>query len=401
MSGFEAIAGVSTTLRSLLVDQMVTGADVTIAPPDVTVTGINGERANLYLFHVSENGHLKNQEIPGRGHPGTYGHPPLSLDLSYLVTAYGASADGPDADLQAQQILGDVMRVFHDNAIVADALLDPSLVGEFERIKITLQPASMDDLSKLWTAMPETAFRRSVTYAVSVIQIESQRRRTTPRPVRRRGVYAFPLQSPHVDEVFRDPPFENVRSPIAEVGDTLVIAGSNLAGLATRVRIGNVTVSVAAPQARRIEIPVPATVAAGTHTLQVIHDLPLEGETGQPPVLHRGFASNVVPLLVLPSLAAINPGAASAGDLVTVTVDPAVAAAQSRTLLLDDREIAGQPVAVGSPPSANIDFRLPTGAAALAAGSYLVRVRVDGAESRLTVDPVTGEYDGPSFTVTP
>lgn len=401
MSGFEAIAGVSTTLRNLLVDQMVTGADITIAPPDVTVTGINGERANLYLFHVSENGYLKNQEIPGEGHPGTYGHPPLSLDLNYLVTAYGASADGPDADLQAQQVLGDVMRVFHDNPVVGDTLLDPSLVGEFERIRITLQPTSMDDLSKLWTAMPETAFRRSVTYAVSVIQIESRSRRTTPRPVRRRGVYAFPLQSPHIDEVFRDPPFENVRSPIVEVGDTLVIAGRNLAGLATRVRVGGQDVAIAAPQARRIEIAVPVTITAGTHTLQVIHDLPLEAQAGQPPVLHRGFASNVVPVLVLPTFTAINPGAAGAGDLVTVTVDPPVAATQSRTLLLDDREIAGEPVPIASPPSANLDFRLPTGLAALAAGSYLVRVRVDGAESRLTVNLVTGAYDGPTFTVTP
>lgn len=409
MSGFEAIAGVSTTLRTLLLDQMVTGADVTIAPPDVTVAGMDGQRANLYLFHVRENGHLKNQEIPGQGHPGTYGHPPLSLDLDYLVTAYGASADGPDADLQAQQVLGDVMRVFHDNPFVADTLLDPSLLGEFERIKITLQPSSIDDLSKLWTALPETAFRRSITYAVSVIQIESRRPRTTPSPVRRREVYAFPLQSPYVEQVFREPPFalvpapsfENARSPIVEVGDTLVILGRNLAGLGTSVRIGEVTVAVPAPRARRIEIAVPVAVTAGTHRLQVIQDLPLAAESGQPPVLHRGFASNVVPLLVLPSFAGINPAAAAAGDLVIVTVDPPVAAAQARTLLLDDHEIRGEPVAAGSPPSADVDFRLPTGAAALAPGSYLVRVRVDGAESRLTINAVTGAYDGPTFTVTP
>ena len=27
--------------------------------------------------------------MPGRGHPGTYGRPPLSLDLHYLLTGYG------------------------------------------------------------------------------------------------------------------------------------------------------------------------------------------------------------------------------------------------------------------------------------------------------------------------
>jgi len=168
MSGFEAIAGVSTTLRNLLRDRMENAVDITIAPPDVTIAALNGERANLYLYQISESGNLKNQEIPGEGHPGSYGHPPLSLNLSYLITAHGASPDGADADLQAQQILGDVMRVFHEYPILTEDLhendnpgdpliLDDSLVGEFERIKITLQPSTLDELSKIWTAMPETS----------------------------------------------------------------------------------------------------------------------------------------------------------------------------------------------------------------------------------------------------
>ena len=405
MSGFAAIAGVSSTLRTLLRDRMENPVDITIAPPDVTVDGFVGQRANLYLFQVGD------QEIPGEGHPGTYGHPPLSLILTYLVTAHGASPAGPDADLQAQQVLGDLMRVLHEYPIVTEDLhendnlagpliLDPSLIGEFERIKITLEPSGVDELSKIWTAMPETAFRRAVTYSVSVVQIESRRRRATPRPVRRRGVYAFPLQSPHIEEVFRDPPFENIRSPIFEVGDALVIEGRNLSGLATSVRIADQPVNVAVPQGRRIEVSVPAGVRAGAHSLQVIHDLPLDAEAGQPPVLHRGFASNAVPVLVLPSFQAINPGVAGAGDLVRVTVDPPVAADQSRTLLLNDREIEGEPIAVDSAPSATVNFRLPTAAAALAAGNYLVRVRVDGAESRLSVGP-DGRFNGPILGVTP
>ena len=324
MSGFAAIAGVSTTLRTLLRDRMENPVDITIAPPDVTVNGMTGQRANLYLFQVGENGYLKNQEIPGEGHPGTYGHPPLSLILNYLVTAHGASPAGPDADLQAQQVLGDLMRVLHEYPIVTEDLhendnlagpliLDPSLIGEFERIKITLEPSGIDELSKIWTAMPDTAFRRAVTYNVSVVQIESRRRRITPRPVRRRGVYAFPLQTPYIEEVFREPMLENVRTPVAEVGDTLVIRGRNLAGLSTRVRIGGQVVNIPAPQPRRIELAVPAGVTAGTHSLQVIHDLPLEAEAGQPPVLHRGFASNVVPVLVLPGLSGRGAGSRGGG----------------------------------------------------------------------------------------
>src|SRR4029450_4897944 len=146
MSNFLAIAGVSRTLRSLLRDRMEPPpVDVTIAPPDAAVTGMTGRRLNLYLYQISENGFLKNQEIPGQGHPADYGRPPLSLDLHYLITAYGANDTNVDADLEAQQILGDAMRVFHEYPVVTEdlhehdnpvdpLLLDPSLVGEFEKV---------------------------------------------------------------------------------------------------------------------------------------------------------------------------------------------------------------------------------------------------------------------------
>src|SRR5262245_43860614 len=137
MSDFTAMKGVTSTLRALLLDQMEAPPPVvTVAPPDVPVSGA-GNRVNLYLYQVTENGHLKNQEIPGHGHHGAYGHPPLSLDLHYLLTAFVETETAQDADLQAQLFLGDAMRVLHDFAIItpdlhlsadpALTILDPSL----------------------------------------------------------------------------------------------------------------------------------------------------------------------------------------------------------------------------------------------------------------------------------
>lgn len=413
MAGFTALAGVSRTLRNLLRDRMEDPVEVTIAPPDVEVDGFSGRRANLYLFDVNENAYLKNQQLPGAGHPAEYGAPPLSLDLRYLLTAHGSTTDAPDADLQAQQVLGDAMRAFHEYPIVTEGLhendnpaspliLDASLLGEFERIKVTLSPNALEEVSKIWMAQPQdSAFRRSVIYQVSAIQIDSRRRRRSSLPVRRRGVYAVPFSSPFIEEVFRDPSFDANRSAVVEVGDTLVVVGRNLAGLATRVRVGAEAISIANPQQRRIALTIPAALTAGTHTVQVIHDLPFEGEPGQPLVPHRGFESNVLPLLVLPQLQSLSPaGGASAGATVTATVAPPVAADQARSLLLGDREIVGSLPAPGSPASATVAFTLPTGAAALAPDAYFARIRIDGAESRLTVDP-SGAYDGPTFTVNP
>lgn len=412
MSNFAAIGGVSTTLRNLLLDRMEQASAVTVAPPDVTVSGVTGRRVNLYLYQVSENGYLKNQEIPGQGHPGDYGHPPLSLDLLYLMTTYGQSPDGENADIEAQEILGDAMRVFHEYPIVTDDLragdvpageriLDDVLVGEFENVKITLQPADLEELSRIWTALPESSFRRAVTYRVSVVQIESRRRRSTALPVRRRQVYAFPLHTPQITEIVRDPPFaDGPRSAVAEVGDTILILGRNLRGDSTRVVLGDTPVPAPAPQAGRIALPVPATLPAGVHLVQVVHDLRLDGEPGEPLVAHRGFESNVSPLLVIPRFTAFNPLSAGAGATLTATVAPSVTAEQEATLLIGDHEIAAQPLAADAPPTNTLTFRLPTGVSAIPAGTYLRRLRIDGAESRLTFDPVTTKYNGPNFTVT-
>src|SRR5215217_7857367 len=183
------MAGVSRTLRRLLLDRVQEpGPQVTIAPPDIQVSGATGRRINLYLYQVVENGHLKNQALPGVGHPNGNDPPPLSLDLHYLVTAYGETETAPDADLQAQMALGDAMLTLHDFAIVdeqlaitrpaagtvGDPILDPVLQGEVEQVKIVLEPVGVEELAKIWTALPQANFRRSVSYQVSVVQLESR-----------------------------------------------------------------------------------------------------------------------------------------------------------------------------------------------------------------------------------
>jgi Pvc16 N-terminal domain len=277
MSDYRAIAGVSASLRNLLRNRMEAPVDVTIAPPDVTINGVAGRRLNLYLYEIGENGALKNQEIPGHGHPSAYGHPPLSLNLRYLFTAYGDNETAADADLVAQQILGDAMRVLHDFAIITPNLredddptrpriLDPSLVGEFEQVKVTLQPTSLEDFSQIWSALPQANFRRSVAYEVSVVQIESHRPRRFPRPVGEPPaggprVYVVPFRRPHIADIRvrrqGDPPGTERPLPYARIGDTLISRGRYFASEATRVILGGLEIPVLPQADGRIEVLIP------------------------------------------------------------------------------------------------------------------------------------------------
>lgn len=327
MTDLRAIEGISATLQTLLRDRMeVPDSEdpvlVTISTPN-DQQDTDSRRVNLFLYRVTENDYLKNQEIPGIGHPATYGYPPLCLDLNYLLTAYGTSADGEfTSEVRAHWVLGNAMRVLHDHPVITERLermrvapigapmLDQSLRGEFEQVKLHLEPISLEDLSKVWTSLMLPC-RLSAAYKVSVVQIESQRPRRFPRPVgelpaRGPRVYVLPFRSPQINEVHVirwDDPDRRVKPfPYARIGDTLVIKGRNLAGEATRVILGAVdaTAQITDLQDSRIEVTIPndERLLPGPQPMTVVRDIMM----GEPPEPHRGFQSNLAVFMLVPRI---------------------------------------------------------------------------------------------------
>lgn len=411
MADYRAIAGVSSSLRTLLRDRMEQQVDVTIAPPDVTVTGATGRRLNLYLYQVTENGYLKNQEIPGQGHPGTYGHPPLSLDLHYLLTAHGTSETAADSDVEAQQILGDAMRVVHDFAIVwdelqitspsvgtvGDPILDPSLRNEFEKVKITSQPLSLEDLSKIWTALPQANFRRSVAYQVSVVQIESGRPRRFALPVTARRVHVAPLRRPQITAVYRTPaagePIGDLR---VRIGQQITIEGRNFLSQATSVRLGDLPpIPVTPASDERIQITVPNDVLLqpGPQLVSVLAERADEFVEGG---LDRGTLvlgtqvqeSNQAVFMLVPSVTSINPATGTSAALLTVNGTRLFREGLKSFVLVGDVAIEVRRPGPGdlwaAPTATSVQVPLTavsTVVPPLAPDEYLVRVMVNGALS--------------------
>ena len=109
MSSYKGIRAVSSTLKNLLTAEMENQpVNITLLPPDVPPADTSSRRINLYLYLITENANLKNQEIPGHGHPGTYGLPPLSLNLHYLMTAFDSETGDDLGDPESPGRSGDI-----------------------------------------------------------------------------------------------------------------------------------------------------------------------------------------------------------------------------------------------------------------------------------------------------
>lgn len=421
MSNFQAIGAVSATLKRLLQDRMELPPSTQI---DVTVSSLQSEqggnstdeseRINLFLYRVSENGSLKNQEIPGQGHPAAYGRPPLSLDLHYLLTAYGTSNDGEFVDESlSQQILGSAMRVLHDFPIITEQvltekspagqqILEESLRDEYERVKVTLDPLTLEDMSKVWTALT-LPYRLSTAYRVSVIQIDSKRQRRIALPVQTRRVHVATQRRPQITDLYRTPgPGQPIGDRRLRIGDPMTLDGLNFKSPMTRIRLGALE-AVPAPQVsliadKRIELTIPddPLIQAGPLVAEVRVERATEVVEGG---LDKGTvtfdakmeASNQTVFLVVPSLDPNNlPSHTSAGpdlDLVTVHGDRLYQEGGRSALLLGDQVFEVTEPGASDPWAAPSATQIEVAVPKLVAGTYSVRARANGAES--TEDNVT------------
>lgn len=390
MADHTAIAAVSRTLRTLLRDRMETFVPVTLAPPDVDVAGLGGPRINLYLFQVSQNANLSNQPIPGHAHPAAYGLPPLSLLLKFLVTSYSQQEDQPDSDINAQVLLGDAMRVLHDlggrleaQAITRPAvgtvgapILDAALRNEFERVKLTLHPAQLEDLVRLWSAIPDAAFRRSVVYEASVVQIESRRPHRQGPPVAQRRVFVGTMGRPFIAQAYVTPPTPGApRGEMrARIADEITLECEAIDAARLYVRLGElepIRMPLPADRVLRITIPdaqypidldhpavrpIPpaARLQPGPLIVQVIAVHAVEGvagalDLGSAVLDDRASASNIALFALTPRITAITPVSGNAGAVLQIDGTRLWNPDGPSEVLIRDAPIAIRPPRPGDP----------------------------------------------------
>lgn len=192
MSDYRAIADIGETLIELLRDNMQDliprRQSIVMASPGEIETN-DDVRLSLFLYQVLENVHLKNREMQIKD-PKTLVFPPIALDLYYMLTSYPSGVqDITERTKEEHSILGRVIQIINDNAILKGSVLKENLVMNGYDLHITLSPLSLDDMTKMWTTFPGKTFRSSICCLVTPVIIDTKREITVQRVVSKEAGY--------------------------------------------------------------------------------------------------------------------------------------------------------------------------------------------------------------------
>jgi hypothetical protein len=393
MSNVLAIAATTRTLRNLLLAQMpaldaeLSDLEVTLQPPDVARKGISKAQLNLFLYQVVANAAWRNLNLPGQVRPGETAPPPLALNLHYVITAWGRGEN--DNDAISHRVLAAAMSTLHDRGVldgndIRNALPDNDLAGQIERVRVTPLPQSVDELSRLWTAF-QTNYRTSAAYEAAVVLIDSQSAARAPLPVLRRGpqdrgVFTSASAAAVLDSLTYP------RSQVAvRLGEDIVLNGRQFGSDHALARFSCLRLDapidvapLAGDTAGSLRVHLADTAddadavarwAPGIYTVALLVQPP-----GLPPLL-----SNELPLVLAPRIT-LGSLAAAAGDFaLNLTCTPRIRDGQRVYLLFGDRLVT--PQSMSNPADAHQPTALAFQVPAVSAGTYTLRLRVDGADS--------------------
>lgn len=407
MSNAMAIAATTATLRNLLHDKMssvdadLNGINVITQPLDQAGKDEATAKVNLFLYQTAVNAAWRNMDMPRQVRPGETGSPPLALNLHYLVTAYGP--EDADKGSMSHRLLGAAMSVLHDHTVldreaIRIALKNNDLADQFERLRVTPLTLGIEEMSKLWMIF-QTQYRISAAYEVTVVLIDSRNPVNAALPVLKRGQDGRgPTASASLAPNLKDVRLPRSQSG-ARLGEDIQIVGDRLSVLDTTVRFASarlpapvelVPQSSGSADAITVHLPskaedatVLARWAAGFYTLALVVKKP------DVPVI----VSNEIAFALAPQIT-VTPTSAVAGTVtLTLTCEPRIVGGQRVLLLFGDRQVEPGSITTPADPAqpSTLVFAIP----GVAVGSYVVRLRVDGADSIPVV--YTGTPPVPAF----
>ncbi len=419
MSNYLAIATVTATLQRVLqaaIQQDIEGSRATTLPPSGISTGTPEVGVNIFLYQVASNPSLGNYDstpIRAKGSPSTR---LVALDLYYMMSCYGS-----DAELQPQRILGSIISTLADKRILTAELIrstcgdstfpflaDSNLADQVQQVTVWPVDISLEDLSKAWSVFYQVPYVLSVAYRACLIIIEG--RETLPRslPVRdisSAGIAPFPA-SPYIEQVMvQDRRFE----PIS-IGNVLTIRGKNLQSQIVEIHINDLVIMPTEVKDREITFSLSNATSpmlqSGVQSLQVVHRL-----DSTSPLMTNAITSNVLPFVLCPTILNLSVRYLEEVEdhlrsaIVVLQLDMLVREKQQVVIALNEWTTENPSVyTFDLPPLLSAISIIEIPITNVKAGEYLVRIRIDGAESKLDVDDDPDSltynwYNSPKITI--
>jgi Pvc16 N-terminal domain len=440
MSNYLAIATVTAALQRLLqegIQEDVPGATVTTVRPDNPGTASQTVGINIYLYQATPNPAWRNADLRTRRPKGDLiKHGQAALDLHYLLTFYGN-----EQALEPQRLMGSAIRTLVDQPtltqdIIQDTIeqsnltfLSASTLGDqVQLVQFIPSSVTTEDLSRIWSVFFQIPYSLSFAFQGTAVLIQGEKSGKTALPVRKREFYVAPIR-PVIDKVKLEQPrqlaaqledsedFEDLEDfrrtklePLSRSSNlVIVIKGRRLRGERTIVRIGraDITPQKVTDEEVRVQLSLlnlqeSSLLRAGVQGVQVVHQF--QGQTMAP---DSEVESNVMPLVVCPKILNGNEGVAMLNaeaqdeDIyrgnITAQIDVTLTPEQRVFLLLNGIEASKTYIFRAARRTSDMDV-IRFSVQDLIAGTYLVRVQVDGAESPLLVDR-EDQYVGPIVTV--
>jgi hypothetical protein len=147
---------------------MAATVNTTAEPPQAVTSGTN--LVSVYLFHLMEDAHHKNQPPRGGSGPIPIQHVPLGLTLYYVVTTQSPGTSDPEQRGELEQkLLGLTAKAIHDQPVLA--------VGADDKFQLLLRPVGIDEAINFWSSdSSETAnlTRPSLFLEARVVLLERE-----------------------------------------------------------------------------------------------------------------------------------------------------------------------------------------------------------------------------------
>ena len=414
MSNAFAIGAVTAVLKNLLDNATVHEPLVTsvgsvkvtaISPDQIKLETNDYVRLNLFLYHVEPNAAWSNRMMPSHDIRGDrVSNQPLALNLYYLVSAYGKQ------DFEAEVLLGYAAQLLHEVPVLTrdsirktfepsggplpamlEKLAGANLADQIELVKITPMNMNAEESWKLWSSL-QTAYRPSIAYVASVVLIEAVRPARAALPVlvrgeADRGVVTQPSLVPSFPTLTDAVPPNS--QPSIRLAKTLTLLGHDLGGSSVQLRF----------ESPLLDAPIVVAAAAGSNAAKILVSIPnapadwpvghwsvsaVVTRTGEPARTSNAIAFTLAPEIVTKVVGpneVLDTDITRPAGVLTIKLKsrPQVLPQQRVTLIVGERELVAEP---RTAKTADLRF-LGAGPNALPAGTYPVRLRVDGVESHL------------------